>query len=122
MLLKFQNPKFYILCKLAFFSYEMAPLWSSEINEAILEKVKVAEWDYIKCLNFLTIYTKLVPETVSYIHYAIKIYLESFVSIYQLYHLFEIIYLFTKVFYKLSITLINNWFISKTINIRADLI
>ena len=30
----------------SFFSYETATLWSSEINEAILEKVKVAEWDY----------------------------------------------------------------------------
>ena len=74
----------------------------------------------IKCLHFLTIYTKLVPQTVSYIHYAIKFYLESFVSIYQLYHLFEIIYLFTKVFYNLGITLINNWFISKTINMTLS--
>lgn len=30
----------------SFFSYEKATLWSPEINEAILEKVKVAEWDY----------------------------------------------------------------------------
>ena len=47
-------------------------------------------------------YTKLVH---------IKIYLESFVSIYHLYHLFGIIC--KNIFYKLNITSMNNWFISK---------
>ena len=42
--LKFQNPKFNILREIAFiFLYEMPTLWSSEVNEAILEQVKVAE-------------------------------------------------------------------------------
>ena len=49
----------------------------------------------------------------------IKIFLESFASIYHLYHLFGIIY--KSIFYKLNSTL-NHWFISKSINIRSNFI
>ena len=48
--------------------------------------------------------------------FQIKMYLESFVSIYHLYHLFAIIYKI--MFYNLNITL-NYCFISKTINIKG---
>ena len=50
----------------------MPTLWSSEVNNTILEQVKVVEWDYVYMLQSFkkkkTMYTKLVPETV---HYAI---------------------------------------------------
>ena len=36
-------------------------------------------------------YTELVPETVHYFKFHLNIYLQSFVSIYHLYHLFGII-------------------------------
>ena len=49
----------------------------------------------------------------------IKIYLELFVSIYPLNHLFGIIY--KSKFYNFNVTL-NNWFISRTINIRGNFI
>ena len=59
-------------------------------------------------------YIKLVPETVHYIKFHIKIYLQSFTSIYHLYHLFAIIY--ESIFYNSNIKS-NYWFISKIINI-----
>ena len=55
-------------------------------------------------------YTKLVPAETAHYKFHIKIYLESFVSIYHLYHLFGIIY--ESIFYSLNIIL-NHWFISK---------
>ena len=63
--------------------------------------------------------TKLVPETVHNITFHIRIYLKSFVSIYYLYHLFGTIY--KSIFYNSNIKL-NDWFISKTINILGNFI
>ena len=41
---KVSKPKIWIFMQISFFfSYEIPTLWSSENNEAILEKVKVAE-------------------------------------------------------------------------------
>ena len=58
-----------------------------------------------------TMYTRLVPQTVYALHqFQIKIYLESFESIYHL-----------SIFYNLKIIL-NYWFISKTFNIRGNFI
>ena len=64
-------------------------------------------------------YTKLVPEIVHYIKFHIKIYLQSFVPVYHLCHLFGIIY--KSIFYNSNITL-NYWVITKTINIKDNLV
>ena len=85
----------------------MPTLWSLEVNK-INQQVKVIMiiFNY-KCFNFLTkktMYRKLVSETLHQKRqkFYIKIYLESFVSIYHLHHLFEIIY--KSIFYNLNIT------------------
>ena len=78
--LEFQNPKFNILWKIAFiFFNKTLTLWSSKVNKAIRKLVKIAEQDYGYMLQFfkelkLIIYTKLVPETVHYIKFHIKIF------------------------------------------------
>ena len=63
-------------------------------------------------------YSKLILETVPYISFILK-FIWNYLSIYDLYHLFGIIY--KSIFYNLSITL-NYWFTSKTINIRGNVI
>ena len=89
--LKFQNPKFNILYKITdVFLYEMPTHWRSQVNEAIPEQLKVAEYASILYAS----------------KFHIKIYLESFLSIYPLYYLFTIIY--KSIFYNLDVTLINN--------------
>ena len=77
----------------------------------------------IICFNFLRNknYVHKISSRNSTLLYKfhIKIYLESFVSIYNLYHLFGIIY--KSIFLNFNITL-NYWFISKTIFIRGNFI
>ena len=102
--LEFQNPKFNILWKIAFiyFFNKTLTLWSSKVNKAIRKLVKIAEEDHGYMLQFfkkleLIIYTKLVPETVHYIKFHIKICWQSCMSIYHvlfnIYNLFTILYL-----------------------------
>ena len=43
IVLKFWNPKFNNLCKIAFIISQISTFWSSEVNKAILEQVKVTE-------------------------------------------------------------------------------
>ena len=54
-------------------------------------------------------YTKLVPETVIYISFTLKL-----IRDHHLYYLFG-----TNHLHNLNITLMNNWFIIKTLNIRG---
>ena len=70
----------------------MATLWSSEVNKAILEQVKVAEKNYgYQFLKKLKLYiSKSNLETAYYIKLQIKIYVQLFVSIYHLYHLLSV--------------------------------
>ena len=75
---------------------------------------------FLNCLRNSNYLHKISSRNNKLQKFHIKIYLDSFVSIYNLYHLFGIIY--KSIFYKLNITLMKNWYISKTINIRGDFI
>ena len=100
-------PKFNNLCKIAFIFLKMPTLWSLEVNKAILEQVKVAEWEVTdnilkqiklaeeikeQILKKLKLCTKLFPR-----HY-MKVFTAKFIwnTFYLLfvifYHLFVIIY------------------------------
>ena len=99
----------------------MPTLWCSEVNEAILEQAKVAEQDYDYMLQFLKRLNdvhKISSRNIKLYKFRIKIYLEPFASIFNLYTLFGIIY--KSIFYNLNIPLMNNSSISKTINIRGE--
>ena len=45
MALKFRNPKFNILRKIAFFLNKIPTVWSLKLNKTILEQMKAAEKD-----------------------------------------------------------------------------
>ena len=62
-------------------------------------------------------YTKLVPETVNYISFTSK-FIWNYLCLFI--YLFGIIY--KNIFWKFNNTMMNNWFISKTVNIRGDFI
>ena len=64
-------------------------------------------------------YKKIVLETVHYIKFCFKIYLQSYLSMHRFYNLFGIIC--KSIFYNLNITW-NYWFISKTITIKDNVI
>ena len=124
MVLKFWNSNLNILCDTAFIFFNKMPtLWSSEVNWVILEQVE--KWRnriMIICFNFLrnkNYVHKTNSRNSALYKFHIKIYLESFVSIYHSYHLFGMIY--KSISCNFSITL-NYWFISKTINIRSNFI
>ena len=83
----------------------MPTLWSSEVNKAILKQVKVAKQDYDYMLQFLrnkNYVHKISSRNSSLYTFYTKIYLKSFVSIYDLYHLFGIIY--KSIFFNFNIT------------------
>ena len=118
----------------------MPTIWSSVVNKAILEHVKVAEyWNMWKWRNTgtcqsggiqehggiglwlnawisaetKTMFIKLILVIVQYIKFHIKGYLQSNVYISYLYHLFGIIC--KSIFYNPNNTW-NYWFISKNVS------
>ena len=108
MVLKFWNSNLNILCDIAFIFFNKMPtLWSSEVNWVILEQVE--KWRnriMIICFNFLrnkNYVHKTNSRNSALYKFHIKIYLESFVSIYHLYHLFGMIY--KSISYNFNITL-----------------
>ena len=58
--------------------YKMPTIWGSKVNKLIREQVKVVQDDYSYIFQFLKFH--------------IKVYLQSIASMYNLYHLCEIIY------------------------------
>ena len=120
MVLNFQNPRFNIICKIDFIFIWNALPGVQRSMKSFREKLKWQNRIMIICLNFLRKenYADKISSTKSRLYkFYIKIYLESFAAVSHLYHLFGIIY-----FCNLNITLMNNWFISKAINIRGDFI
>ena len=69
-----------------YFSYEMPTIWSSEVNQATLEQVKVVEKDYDYMpsifLKTETMCTKLVPETVNYKSFTSK-FIWNYLNLYH---------------------------------------
>ena len=75
--------------------YKKPTVWSSEVNKVFLEQVKWQNRIIIICFNFLRnkdCVHKISSRNSALYKFHTKIYLESFVSIYHLYHLFGIIY------------------------------
>ena len=61
--LKFRNPNFNILCKIAFIFFNKMPtLWSSEVNRAILGQVIMVEYLSIYLFIYLFIYLSIYFE------------------------------------------------------------